>query len=110
MRFLWVTRGRRWGFRFLRNGGYEDPLPVYEAAFSGIGNEPAVFQRYEEKIALRFPDPEGRKDKAGRIIPHNFVILDAVGSGIDSLEDGLRLVWPLVAHEYADMWESTPGQ
>ena len=33
-RFIWATRGRTWGFRFLRRGGLEDPLGVYEATFS----------------------------------------------------------------------------
>ncbi len=34
--FIWATRGRTWGFRFLRKGGYEDPLGVYEDAFSKV--------------------------------------------------------------------------
>ena len=34
MSLIWATRGRTWGFRFLRDGGFPDPLPVYDLAFS----------------------------------------------------------------------------
>ena len=33
--FIWATRGRTWGFRFLRTAGRVDPLKLYEAAFRG---------------------------------------------------------------------------
>ena len=74
MSLIWVTRGRTWGFRFLRDGGFKDPLPVYEEAFSGVEDEPEVWNRVGEKVALRFPDPLERKDLAGRVIPHDFEI------------------------------------
>ncbi|MFQ6155634.1 hypothetical protein ACLMMA_04020 [Micrococcus luteus] len=114
MSFIWATRGRTWGFRFLRDGGFKDPLPVYDDAFSGVEDEPEVCRRVDKKVALRFPDPEGRKDVAGRLIPHEFVVLghlaDGIEDGIDtgeikSVDDGLRLVWPLVENEFAGIWD-----
>jgi hypothetical protein len=51
-----------------------------------------------------FPDPLGRRDVAGRVIPHDFVILGPAVEEIDSVEDGLRLVWPLVADEFDRVW------
>ena len=45
MKLIWATRGRTWGFRFLRDGGFEDPLPVYDEAFSEVGDEPEVCRR-----------------------------------------------------------------
>ena len=48
MRFIWATRGRDWGFKFLRDGGFSDPLPIYEAAFEGT--DPSL-------STLRFDDP-----------------------------------------------------
>ena len=86
MRFIWASRGRNWGFRFLRDGGFSDPLPIYEAAFDGT--DPTL-------SALRFDDPEGRTDRAGRVIEHDFVFFDAPAA--HSREE----VWPLVMHEYA---------
>ena len=68
MRFIWATRGKDWGFKFLRDGGFSDPLPIYEAAFEGT--DPSL-------STLRFDDPEGRTDRAGRVIEHDFVFLDA---------------------------------
>lgn len=104
MRLIWVTRGRTWGFQFLRRGGFDDPLGVYEDAFSGLEDRREVFRRNAETAALRFPDPLGRQDAAGRAIPHDFVILDPV-DGIDSVHDAMQLVWSLVADEFASVWD-----
>jgi len=108
MSLIWATRGRTWGFRFLLDGGFEDPLPEYDTAFSGVEDAPEVCRRVGERVALRFPDPLGRKDTAGRVIPHEFVVSGPLADEIDSVEDGLRLVWhqPRVADEFARIWES----
>jgi hypothetical protein len=117
MSLVWATRGRTWGFTFLRNeSSEEDPLPVYDAAFSGLDDEPEAWQRVAtargrpEMVALRFPDPEARQDQAGRVIPHEFVVFGTVAEQIDSVETGRRLVWPLVADEFERIWEQpTPS-
>lgn len=85
--------------------GWPDPLPLYEAAFAGIGDEPETWRRCGETVALRFPDPLGRRDAAGRVIPHEFVATGPSADGIDSAEDGRRLIWPLVAEQFAEIWE-----
>jgi hypothetical protein len=105
MRLIWATRGRTWGFRFLRDGGYEDPLRVYDAVFSGIGDEWAVWRRVAEKGALRFPDPLGRQDAAGRVIPHDFVVFPPEAGEISSVEDGRSLVWPHVEDDFGLVWD-----
>lgn len=105
MSLIWATRGRNWGFRFLRDGGFQDPLPEYDAVFSGVEDEPEAWRRVAEKVALRFPDPLGRKDAAGRVIPHEFVAFGPLAEGVASVADGLRLIWPLVAEEFARVWD-----
>jgi hypothetical protein len=55
-------------------------------------------------VALRFPDPEGRKDRAGRVIPHDFVLFVPEAEEIHSVEDGIRLIWPLVSEEFLRLW------
>ncbi|NED15668.1 hypothetical protein [Streptomyces sp. SID9124] len=105
MSLIWATRGRTWGFRFLCDGGFGDPLQVYDDAFSGVGDEPEVWRRDVEKGALRFPDPLGRKDRAGRIIPHEFVVLGPSVDGVGSVEDARQLVWPQVADVFAEVWD-----
>ena len=105
MSLIWATRGRTWGFRFLRNGGQPDPLPLYDAAFSGVGDEAEAWRLGAEAVALRFPDPLGRQDAAGRVIPHEFVVSGSSAQGVDSVEDGRRLIWPIVADEFALVWE-----
>jgi hypothetical protein len=104
--FVWATRGRSWGFRFLRQADLRDPLPTYERAFAGFEASPEVFRRLRGAIvAVRFADPEGRCDEAGRIIPHDFVLLGRWADTIDSLEAGRNRIWPLVADEYDAWWD-----
>jgi hypothetical protein len=105
---IWATRGRSWDFRFLLKGGYFDPLPAYERAFVGLQGEVAGCQRVNEVVALRFPDPLNRKDDAGRVIPHDFVVPEPLASEIRSIDEGREKVWPLVAHIYAQVWSEKP--
>lgn len=105
-RFIWATRGRTWGFRFLRRGGLNDPLAVYDAAFSQLGDQPEAWHRGVHGTALRFPDPDGRRDVAGRVIPHELVLLGPTwAEQIDSLEEGRERVWKLIADEFASVWD-----
>ncbi|ATG50903.1 hypothetical protein CFK38_04690 [Brachybacterium vulturis] len=107
MSLIWATRGRSWGFRFLRSGGTTDPLFAYEEAFSGIEDEPQVYRRVGGRVALRFPDPEERKDAAGRLIPHEFVLDGEIADGVRSLDEGRAVIWPLISEEYARIWDGS---
>jgi len=112
VRAIWATRGRTWGFRFLLDGDYPDPLPAYDRVFSGVEDEPRLCVRVGAQVALRFPDPEDRRDAAGRIIPHEFVILEPLADEepladkINSVDDGLQKVWPLVSDVFARFWDT----
>lgn len=106
VRLIWATRGRSWGFRFLLDGELSDPLPTYERSFANLEHEPAAWRRTVGEVALRFPDPLARRDAAGRIIPHEFVVIGNFADEIGSVEDGLQRVWPLVAEAYARVWDA----
>lgn len=102
---IWATRGRDWGSRFLENGGYDDPLPVYLEAFSEFENSRSVFHKANGKVALRFEDPEGRQDSARRPIMHDFV-LEGISDGASlDLETTRDFIWPFVAEEFARVWD-----
>jgi len=112
---IWATRGWNWGFRFLRDGGFDDPLRVYDVAFADVEETSEAWHRIAGSselrgmVALRLPDPLGRQDRAGRLIPHDFVVLPPLADEVDSVEAGLRLVWPLVADQFQHLWAlSTP--
>lgn len=105
-RFIWATRGRSWGFRFLVDGGITDPLPEYERVFGDLRDTPTVWRRELGRVALRFPDPLGRRDTAGRVIPHEFILFDALAEAVASVDSGIREVWPLVSEAYAQFWEA----
>ncbi|MCD5341454.1 hypothetical protein LR392_04320 [Arthrobacter sp. AK04] len=104
MKLIWATRGRTWGFRFLRDGGFPDPLVEYDKAFSHAEGELEVCRRVGEVVALRFLDPRGRQDRAGRIIQHDFVVYPPVAVTVGSVGDGMRQVWPFVAEQYEEVW------
>lgn len=103
---IWATRGRFWGFRFLLDGGLSDPLLTYERSFAGHEDVPATWHRAAGTVALRFPDPLGRRDASGRVIPHEFVVFGDLADEIESVEDGLTHIWPLVAEAYARVWDA----
>lgn len=104
MRFIWATRGRAWGFRFMDDGGFPDPLVVYDKYFSLVGDDPETCRHFREAVVLRFPDPLGRRDLAGRIIPHEFVVFPPDAAQINSVEAGRFMVWPEVADRFATSW------
>lgn len=107
MSLLWATRGRTWGFRFLSDDGSgRDPLAVYEEAFGRLGDATAVVRRTDDVVAVRFPDPQGRCDRAGRVIPHEFVVSGPLAASVSSVEDALEHVWPLVSERYAVVWDA----
>ena len=103
--FLWATRGKNWGFRFLRTAGRSNQLEIYRAAFLGVEDTPEAFQASEDTIAFRFLDPEKRRDAAGRVIPHEFLLFPPLPSKVSSVEEGFHLVWPLVKDDFARDWE-----
>lgn len=106
MRLIWATRGRTWGFRFLRDGGLEDPLPAYESAFAGAAAGSTAFRRDGDVVAVRFPDPLGRRDAAGRPISHELVLFAPLSDGVTSVDDAVDQVWPQLADEYERAWDS----
>jgi hypothetical protein len=101
---IWATRGREWGFRFLLTGAFTDPLPEYDKAFSTAPVEGELVHRVGNRVALRILDPLGRQDRAGRVIPHDFVVFDLLADQVRSVEDGRRLIWPQVADEFERIW------
>ncbi len=111
MRFLWATRGKFWGFNFLERGGLDDPVPVYDEAFSDKNLKSESFWRGANTLAFRFTDPASRTDFSGRPIHHEIVIIEPSDSisEIDSAESGISVVWPLIGEHYALIWqESAP--
>lgn len=103
---IWATRGRTWGFRFLLDAGLSDPLLAYEQVFGDLSDAPSAWNRQNGQVALRISDPLGRRDSARRVVPHEFVIFGDLAAAVDSVEDGLNEVWPLVSEMYARIWDS----
>jgi hypothetical protein len=109
---IWATRGRTWGHRFLLDGDYADPLPIYDEVFSHVGDEADVCVQVGGRVALRFSDPLERKDLAGRIIIHEFVISAPLAAEVTTIDDAIQRIWkrPDVGGRYAAIWNlNDPG-
>lgn len=103
---IWATRGRSWGFRFLLDAGFADPLPEYERAFTGLSDGVTAWRQERHYVALRFPDPPRRRDAAGRVIPHEFVVFGDLADAVGSVGEGIQRIWPLVDPAYARIWDA----
>lgn len=104
MSYIWATRGQAWGFRFMNDGGFADPLPAYEAAFVSVGPGAHAFARCADHVALRFPDPEHRRDSSGRIIPHEFVVFSPLAEQLESAHEARRIMWSRVSATFDEVW------
>lgn len=101
---LWATRGRDWGFRFLiRPSHGVDPLTLYERVFTDRP-QGAMISHLDSMTSVRLLDPEGRLDRSGRRILHEFVADGVLARRIDSVSDAERELWPLVARRYDSLW------
>ena len=109
MKFLWATRGKLWGFNFLSRADLDDPMPIYDEAFSEKNLRAESFWHGVNTLAFRFVDPLSRTDFSGRPIHHEIVIIDSLNSisKIDSVESGVGEIWPLLAEHYATIWEES---
>jgi hypothetical protein len=109
MNVIWATRGKTWGFRFLLSGRQTHALALYEEAFAGVDSSPEVFQRRAGVLAVRFADPEGRKDRSGRLIPHEFVVLPPESQAMENFRDAQIALWKHVGARYAEVWDLPSG-
>lgn len=99
---LHASRGKNKGFRFYSDGQSPSPLQEFDKAFpEGDREARTLFKKYDGKIAATFSDPEGRKDHAGRVIPHSVVIPKTMTDGINSLDDVINKIWPIVKEDYS---------
>lgn len=104
-----ASRSHATGFRFLKSGGLSDAFQEYErAGFTGHESG-ETFLRYglnKEKVAARFLDPEGRKDLAGRPIPHDVFVPASLAEGLSSLADVKDKIWPLLKPDYDEFYNT----
>ena len=66
-----------------------------------------MWRRAGDTVALRFSDPDGRRDASGRVIPHDFVLVGSRAADVHSLEDGPRRIWQEVTDEYKSVWDKS---
>lgn len=100
MDLIHATRGKTKGFTFLKQGGVPTFLQEYENAFGHDSGQTGVFKKVGGKIAVSFLDPDGKKDFAGRLIPHEILIPKSMAHGINNVDDVMEKIWPLLKDQY----------
>ena len=108
---VWLTRGRDWGFRFLSLGPFSLELAqkAYQVVFgeNGYGDREVVGwtmkcgEHVYQFVAYRFNDcRQSWKDIAGRVIPHEMIVVNE-GDGIQCSRDELMdCVRPFYAQQF----------
>lgn len=87
------------------DAGLEDPRTEYLRRFAVVENVMPAYRRDGDVVVARFPDPLGRRDSAGRIIPHEFVVFSPTSNAISSVEDAMRELWPEVEGTFERIWD-----
>lgn len=109
---LWSTRGQDWGFRMLRRPelGCNDWLDVHHEMF----RESKAVEEYDANqgniklssnltvpyIAFSFPDPEKRKDRSGRIIPHEVALVGEEVKAFQDVRSTIDEIWETLSSIY----------
>ena len=76
-------------------------MTEYERAFGSSYEKASHFEKLTDgRVAATFADPKGRKDFAGRTIPHQVVIPASMANGINSVDDVVNKVWPTLEQSY----------
>lgn len=104
MNLVWAAGGFVRGTRIIRAPDGVDGLAVYEAAVPRLAMDAEAVAAWREGYALRFLDPDGRRDRAGRPIVHEVVILDPLAVP-DHVPTAVAEVWPEIRDEYAELWD-----
>lgn len=101
---IYASRGLNKGFRVFKNGNSPSPIEVMDKAFGGDLNntDSSHFQKTDGRVAATFLDPEGRKDRAGRVIPHMVVVPKTMSTSLNNLDDVVQKIWPIIkdTHSY----------
>lgn len=113
---LWSTRGQNWGFRLLLLPELDcsDWLDARHSMFrEGKSAEEYFFNQGDIRLssnltvpylAFSFPDPEQRKDRAGRIIPHEVALFGEETKAFQDIQSAVDEIWKILSSNYAILY------
>ncbi|MFE4108475.1 hypothetical protein [Almyronema epifaneia] len=119
---LWSTRGHDWGFRMLLlpKLSCTDWLDAHHRMFQdntateeyqvNQGNIRLSSNLTVSYIALSFPDPEQRKDRSGRIIPHEVALLGEEINAFQDIQFAVNEIWKTLSSTYATLYPLSPDE
>lgn len=96
-----ASRSKNRGYRVMRDGQHPSPLDLMDDVFgSNLEQQPNTLHDSSKGLGVLLMDPEGRKDRAGRVISHSIIIPNSMKSGINNSDDVVRDIWPLIKDDY----------
>lgn len=98
-----ASRSKNSGYRVMNDGNHPSPLDLMDSVFgSGLNDSSNNNRLYDSPkgMGVNLDDPEGRTDRAGRVISHTIIIPNSMKSGINNADDVVRDIWPLIKEDY----------
>lgn len=100
------SRGKNTGPAIIKSDGRPPPERLYmQAKFPPNNKE--VFKKFDDgsnRIAVRFADPEGRRDRFGQRIRHEVIIPQTMSDGLNDINDVKIKIWPLLKEDYDNVY------
>lgn len=104
---LHASRAKNTGFKVLKDGSTMSPLSAVSKVFGEEDPKVGTFKRTADGlVGVVFNDPQGRTDRAGRVIPHMVVIPKEHAIRVGTYDAAVRKAWSLVKDSYEDHWQS----
>lgn len=105
-----LARGKNRGLTFQKKGDTPDFFKVFDKMGMNTNQEHEFLQKASDgsgRIAARFIDPEGRRDRSSRPISHDVVIPRSMSDGINSLDDVKSKIWPHLKDTYDQFYQDS---
>ncbi len=120
--FLWVTRGEKWGFRYLSKCSLLAPYidTIYKKLFLSDENRIGYWKgnifidnesKYQFVACRYYDDTDVLQDEAGRRIPHEFLLL----CSIDEYDELVNLsfgvmIWGKIKNQYLKLFHHSSNE
>lgn len=100
-----VSRGKTRGYTVMKDGAHPKPMTLMREVFGEDldnfdGNSEGTFYDSPYGKGYSMNDPKGRQDQSGRPIYQSIIIPNSMKDRINTKEDVMRDVWPVVEEYY----------
>lgn len=99
------TRTKNRGFSVFNDGNHPKPMTMANKIMGDDWDTSDKLMDTDRGLGVLLTDPEGRKDRAGRDIPHLIIMPNSMRDEIRSVDDVREKVWPALKDDYAAVYD-----